>query len=99
MQRIARFGRLKPEAVEEYRRLHQAMSDALRDAHRAAGFRNFSIYIRGLELYSYVECDNWEQALQAFSAMPIAQAWSSQILKLLDAPLEWEVLEEIWSLD
>lgn len=99
MERIARFGRLKADALAEYRRLHHEMSAELLHAHREAGFRNFSIYLRGVELFSYVECDDWELSLQKIAANPVTQAWSKRIMPLLDDPLEWEILEEIWRLD
>lgn len=99
MQRVARYGRLKAEAVAEYRALHEGMSKELISAHQSAGFRNFSIYLRGTDLFSYLECDNWDIALKRFSANPVTRAWSERISTLLDEPLEWEFLEEVWRLE
>ena len=99
MQRIVRFGRLKTDAVDMYHNLHRDMSEELIEVHRSAGFRNFSIYLRGVDLFSYLECDDWDLALKKFAANPTAQEWSVRIRDLLDEPLDWEILEEVWRLD
>ncbi|RPI22573.1 MAG: L-rhamnose mutarotase [Chloroflexota bacterium] len=99
MQRIARVGRLKPEAVDEYTKLHQEMSAELLSIHSQAGLKNFSIYRHGLELFSYLECDDWDQALDYLSKNPLAQAWSQKMKTLLDEPLPWKILDEVWRLD
>ena len=99
MRRIGRWGRIKPSCEEEYVRLHHEMTRELRAAHSEAGFRNFSIFRRGCELFSYVEVEDWETALAYLAKDPLAQEWSCRMLALLDDPLPWPVMEEVWHLD
>jgi len=99
MKRIGRFGRLKPGAVEEYIRLHKDFDPNLGDALLNAGIRNFSIYIHGNDLFSYLECDNWESAMRYLENDPPTQRWSELMRTLLDEPLPWQELEEVFHVD
>ena len=99
MQRIARWGRLKPDAVEEYVRLHREISQELRDVISKAGIRNFSIYIHGLDLFSYLETDDWEAALDHLEKDPVNTEWADLMKTLVDEPIPWPRLEEIFHVD
>jgi L-rhamnose mutarotase len=99
MKRIGRFGKLKPGAAEEYIRLHGDFDPRLHEALTKAGIRNFSIYIHGDELFSYLECDDWGAAMQYLEEDPPTQEWSTLMRTLLDEPLPWQVLEEVFHVD
>lgn len=99
MQRIGRLGRIQAGKEEEYLRLHREMSPELRNSHSIAGLRSFSIFRHGLDLFSYLECDDWEQTLATLAQDPLVQAWSDKMKTLLAIPLPWEMLEEVWRLD
>jgi len=99
MKRIGRFGRLKPGATEEYVRLHKDFDPDVREALLKAGIRNFSIYIHGDELFSYLECDDWDAAMQYLENDPPTQKWSELMRTLLDEPLPWQELEEVFHVD
>lgn len=99
MKRIGRFGKLKSGAAGEYIRLHKDTNPELREALYKAGIRNFSIYIYGDELFSYLECDDWDAAMQYLEDDPPTQKWSELMRTLLDEPLPWQVLEEVFHVD
>jgi L-rhamnose mutarotase len=99
MKRIGRFGKLKPGAAGEYIRLHKDIGPELRDALAKSGIRNFSIYIYGDELFSYLECDDWDAAMQYLDDDPPTQKWTELMQTLLDEPLPWQVLEEVFHVD
>ncbi|MGD9091258.1 MAG: L-rhamnose mutarotase [Anaerolineales bacterium] len=99
MQRIGRFGRLKPGSAEEYIRLHKNMDSELFEAISKAGIRNFSIFIHGDELFSYLECNDWEAAMAYLENDPPTQEWSKLMETLLDEPLPWQELEEVFRAD
>jgi L-rhamnose mutarotase len=44
--------RLKPGTADEYRRLHEAVDDAVIDEIRRAGIHNYSIFVDGTDLFS-----------------------------------------------
>jgi len=99
MLRIGRFGRLKPGAADEYFRLHNTMDPVLNEAISRAGIRNFSIYIHGDDLFSYLECDDWDAALEYLANDPPTQEWSRLMGTLLGEPLPWQILEEVFHVD
>lgn len=99
MDRIGRWGRLKLGAAAEYVRLHEEMSPELRAAHSRAGIRNFTIYRRDLELFSYLEVDDWDAALAYLAEDQLSQEWLERMKGLLDDPLPWPFLEEVFRLD
>ena len=99
MRRIGRWGRIKPGCEEEYIRLHRQMSQELRAVHSKAGLSNFSVFRRGCELFSFLEVEDWEMALAYLAKDPLAQEWSRRMLVLLDDPLPWPEMQEVWHLD
>jgi L-rhamnose mutarotase len=61
MQRIAFVIRVRPEKLDEYRRLHDPIWPELAAELRAAGIRNYSLWLQpdGTE-FGYLECDDWD---------------------------------------
>ena len=101
MERIGCFGKLKPKAVDEYIRLHQNFSPELHANLNKLGIRSISIYLHGLDLFSYLEFDgnNWETALQLLDQYPQTQEWSKLMRLLLDEPLPWVIIPEVFHVD
>jgi L-rhamnose mutarotase len=59
MERIGFSMRLLPGSEAEYRRRHAAVwPDLLADL-RSAGARNYSIFLRGDDLFAYLEVDDF----------------------------------------
>lgn len=99
MVRIGRWGRLKAESVEEYIRLHREMDHELRMVHSEAGIKNYTIYRRGLDLFSYLETEDWQAALDYLNTDPLVQKWSELMRTLLDEPVPWPLLDEVFHID
>ena len=53
--------KLKPGTGEEYARLHEAVDPVVIDEIRRAGIHNYSIFLDGTDLFSYLEVDDLEQ--------------------------------------
>lgn len=98
-RRVGRLGKLKPGAVDEYIRLHKNMSAELIEVHKKAGIKNFSIYLYGLELFSYLEAEDWSAAYHYLMTDPLSKAWSERMYALLEEPLPWMELEEVFHID
>ena len=64
MQRIAFTMRIRPGTQTEYRRRHQAVWPALLADLTAAGCHNYSIYLRGEDLFAYMEVGDFSAFLQ-----------------------------------
>jgi L-rhamnose mutarotase len=76
MGRYAFMMRLKDESVlDEYERLHVDIGDAVRAAHTRAGFRNYSIFRNGLDLFGYYEADDPAGCLVRIADESIMEEW------------------------
>lgn len=102
MPRIGRRTRLKPDAIEAYKEWHRKLWPELRALISQSGIRNYTIYLSGNELFSYLEVEDWQRAIDFLSKQDIAQEWQQLMVPLMDAsdPLApWQVLEEVFHLD
>jgi L-rhamnose mutarotase len=104
MQRVAFRLWVKPDQVEEYRRLHQAVwPELLRDL-SAAGVRNYSIFADGPELFGYLECDDWNAVNAALAKSDANRRWQEFMRTYLatpidpDSPSPMRLMEEVFRL-
>lgn len=77
MQRIASVIRLKPERREEYLRLHANPWPEVMATLRRVGVRNYSIFLHGDLLFSYLEFSgaSWEAAQAEIARDPHTREW------------------------
>jgi len=66
--------------------------------------RNYSIFMRGRDLYSYFEVEDLDKAMAALAGDPINQRWQEQMAPLMDVgsgvrDSTTEYLEEVFHLD
>lgn len=104
MQRIAFVMKIKPGSEEEYRRRHrQVWPEMLADLKRA-GCQNYSIYLRGTELFAYMEVDDFQRYLEIMAASQVSARWETRMGDILLRETEEttgfpSVLEEVFHLD
>ncbi len=104
MQRIAFTMRIKPGTEEEYRRRHrQVWPELLADLKRA-GCQNYSIFLRGTELFAYMEVADFQRYLEIMAASRVSKRWEAQMSDILIRETEETtgfpaVLEEVFHLD
>lgn len=112
--RIRRFGqviRLRPDKVDEYKRLHAAVWPAVLERIAHAGVRNYSIFLRELagepHLFAYFEYvgDDWARDSAAIAADEATQRWW-RLTEPCQAPLDdrapgewWAAMEEVFHVD
>jgi L-rhamnose mutarotase len=77
---VRRFGqviRVRPEAIDEYERLHADPWPGVLAAIAAANIRDYSIYRHGELLFAYYEYvgSDLEGDLAAMAADPVVQQW------------------------
>lgn len=106
-QRIAWVIKVKPEKLEEYKKLHANPWPEVNAILRDANIRNYSIYYRDGLLFSYLEYtgNDFDADMKKMSDNPITQKW----WKLTDPcqePVEsagegvwWADMEEVYHLD
>ena len=104
MERIGFTMRLLPGQEAEYRRRHAAVWPEMLEALRAAGARDYSIFIRGADLFAYLEVDDFAAFRSAMAAAPVNDRWQAEMAALIDPLTDPETgfherLEEIFHLD
>jgi len=100
--------RVRPEKLEEYRRLHAAVWPGVLQMIRACNIRNHTIYYHDGLLFSTFEYvgDDYEADQARMAADPVSQQWWSRTDPCQfgfddDAPegARWQELDEIWHQD
>lgn len=96
MQRFGQVIGIKPEAIEEYERLHAAVWPEVLDMIHACNMRNYSIFRYDNLLFAYFEYvgDDFEADMAKMAADPKTQEWWSHTAPLQEPvptrkPSEW----------
>ena len=76
MQRIGFLIRVKPEKLEEYKKIHADVWPDLLAELKKAGMRNYSLWLRpdGME-FGYLECDNWKETCDYLATSDAHSRW------------------------
>ena len=103
MRRTCFTLQVDPARLEEYRDRHAAVWPDMLRALAAAGWRNYSLFLRedGL-LVGYFEADDPVAAQAAVAASPAAQRWETEMLSFFPpgrADESRHVLDEVFNLD
>ncbi len=105
MQRIAFRLRVKQDRLDEYVEIHRNVWPEMLADLRAAGYRNYSIFADGNELFGYLECDDWEAAQQAMSRSDANRRWQEWMANYLETPVDpdgkrsMNLLEQVFFLE
>ena len=104
MQRIAFTMKIKPGSEEEYARRHQNVWPALLADLKQAGCSRYSIYRQGLNLFAYMEVEDFQQFLNKMATSNASERWEKQMSDILIREVDPAtgfpaVLPEIFHLD
>jgi L-rhamnose mutarotase len=79
-QRVCFLLQVRPDRLAEYRRRHAAVWPEMRAALSAAGWRNYSLFLRddGL-LVGYLECEDFDAARAAMDGTEVNARWQAQM--------------------
>jgi len=107
MQRIAFLIRVRPEKLAEYRKLHNPIWPELAAELKAAGIRNYTLWLRpdGTE-FGYLECDNWQASCDYLAKSEVHTRWQNLMKDYLLTPTDSvlggqpvEMLEQVFLLE
>jgi L-rhamnose mutarotase len=87
MERIGFAMRLLAGAEQEYRRRHAAVWPEMLAELRAAGARNYSIFLRGDDLFGYLEVEDFERFRAHMNASEVNARWQAEMGSGLIDPL------------
>ena len=98
MKRYGSVIGVRPEKLDEYKKLHAAVWPAVLDMIRECNIRNYSIYYKDGLLFSYFEYvgDDFEGDMAKMAADPTTQEWWA-VCKPCQAPLETRAEGEWWA--
>jgi L-rhamnose mutarotase len=104
MERVGFTMRLLPGQEAEYRRRHAAVWPEMLDALRAAGVKNYSIFLNGDELFAYLEVDDFDAFRASMAATEVNDRWQAEMALLIDPLTDPQTgfhrrLEEIFHLE
>ena len=100
MARYATHMRINPGREDEYREVHRNLPADFRAAMTEAGISNYSIFLDGLDVYSYLECDDLTQAMERLGAHPTQRRWRANTAHLLEpADPKFQLLDEVFHLE
>lgn len=83
MQRIAFTMSIKPGSEEEYRRRHRQVWPEMQAELKRAGCYRYSIYARGLDLFAYMEVEDFERYLSVMAESEVASRWEAYMSDIL----------------
>jgi L-rhamnose mutarotase len=80
MERVCFRAQVRPERLAEYRARHAQVWPDMLDALRAAGWRNYSLFLSGDGLLiGYLETDDYAAAQKAMAATEVNARWQEQM--------------------
>ncbi len=101
-ERIAFRLRVRPDRIEDYIEEHRHVWPEMLDALRAAGYRNYTIFRSGTDMFGYFECDDAAAAAAHMAAQDVNTRWQDAMAELLEQRVEGggpEPLEPVFRLD
>jgi L-rhamnose mutarotase len=104
MRRIGQLIGVKPEEIEAYERLHEAVWPEVLETIHACNIRNYSIFRTGNLLFAYMEYigEDYAADMAKMAADPKTRAWWT-ITDPMQEPLPdrdedtwWKVMKEVF---
>jgi L-rhamnose mutarotase len=104
MERVGFTMRILPGQEADYRRRHAAVWPEMLEALKAAGCGDYSIFVRGSDLFAYLEVDDFAAFRAFMAASPVNDRWQAEMASLIDPLTDpatgfHKRLEEIFHLD
>ncbi len=105
-RRVCFLLQVRPDRVAEYRERHRAVWPEMREALSAAGWRNYSLFLRedGL-LVGYLETDDFAAAQAAMEQTDVNARWQAEMAPFFEdlgdrrPDQGFVLLDEIFNLD
>lgn len=83
MQRIAFTMKIKPGSEEEYWARHQQVWPEMLADLKKAGCHRYSIYARGVDLFAYMEVEDFQRFLSIMAESQASQRWEEYMSDIL----------------
>lgn len=84
MQRIGFVMKLLPGREVEYRRRHDEIWPEMVAELKAAGAQDYSIFLRGADLFGYLEVDDFARFRRHMTQSAVNERWQADMADLID---------------
>jgi L-rhamnose mutarotase len=84
VERVAFTMKLRPGAETEYKRRHADVWPEMLAALKAAGARNYSIYLHDDDLFGVLEVEDFDRFRKMMDEAPINALWQAEMAGLID---------------
>ena len=100
MERVCFVVQVRAHRLDEYRERHQAVWPEMLAALSAAGWTNYSLFLRpdGL-LIGYLETEDFAAAQRAMEETDVNARWQEDMAPFFEGQLTFERVEEVFHLD
>jgi L-rhamnose mutarotase len=75
--------RLKPGVEERYEEYHREVWPDVLAAIRRAGITEYLIFRDGLDLFHYIECDDYDRAIEDLAVDPVNIRWQAEMAPMM----------------
>ncbi|HKW71334.1 MAG TPA: L-rhamnose mutarotase [Candidatus Dormibacteraeota bacterium] len=75
--------RIKPGSEERYEEYHRAVWPRVLEQIRRAGITKYVIFRDGLDLFHYIECDDYDRAIAEIAQDSTSMQWESEISTMM----------------
>lgn len=87
MERVCFLLRVRADRLDEYRARHEQVWPEMLAALSDAGWRNYSLFLRGDGLLvGYLECEDFAAAQRAMEATDVNARWQAQMAPFFELP-------------
>jgi L-rhamnose mutarotase len=75
--------RIKPGSEQRYEEYHRAVWPEVLRAIRQAGIAKYVIFRDGLDLFHYIECEDYDRAVAELAQDPTSMRWEAEIATMM----------------
>jgi len=75
--------RLKPGVEERYESYHRSVWPDVLRAIRQAGITKYVIFRDGLDLFHYIECEDYDRAIADLASDPVNMRWQAEMAPMM----------------
>jgi L-rhamnose mutarotase len=80
MRRVCFLLQVRPDRLDEYKRIHERVWPEMLDALRQTGWQNYSLFLRGDGLLvGYLETADFEKALARMKSLDVNRRWQEMM--------------------
>jgi L-rhamnose mutarotase len=84
MARVAFRLRVRADRIAEYEEAHRRVWPELLQLLKDVGIAQYSIFLSGVDLFFYMQVDDFERAWSEIDSSPVNQRWQQQMAPLFE---------------